>query len=79
MARSAEILPSSLAPRGLNRIQSAAYIGIGPTKFDELVEAGVMPKPKRIGGRVIWDRRRLDEAFSALPGDEEPNEWDAVR
>jgi len=29
-----------------------------------------MPKPKRINARTIWDRKRLDEAFDALPDEE---------
>jgi hypothetical protein len=37
-----------------------------------------MPKPKRIGSRVIWDRVKLDEAFEALPGDEDVNPWDEI-
>lgn len=52
--------------RGLTRQEAADYIGLGTTKFDELVELGKMPKPKRIGARRIWDRWELDAAFSAL-------------
>jgi len=37
-----------------------------------------MPPPKRINSRVIWDRRRLDEAFEALPGDSDANPWDTA-
>lgn len=73
-------LPSALAPRGLSRAQSAAYIGIGATKFDQMVADGRMPKPKRIDGRVLWDRVALDEAFEALPtdgpADQDANPWD---
>jgi predicted DNA-binding transcriptional regulator AlpA len=70
-------LPPSLAPRGLSRVQAAEYIGVGVTKFDEMVGDGRMPRPKRIDGRVVWDRVKLDEAFDAL--DDEAavkNEWD---
>ena len=59
-------LPSSLPPRGLSRLQAAEYIGIGASKFDELVADGRMPKPKRIDSRTVWDRAQLDEAFTAL-------------
>jgi predicted DNA-binding transcriptional regulator AlpA len=72
-------LPVSLPPRGLSRAQAAEYIGVGVTKFDEMVGDGRMPKPKRIDGRVVWDRIKLDEAFAAL--DDEPgpmNEWDSL-
>lgn len=76
------VLPPSLAPRGLSRVQAAAYIGVSPSLFDRMVTEGVMPKPKRFGSRVIWDRWQIDEAFAALPNDDdEPkpaNPWDAV-
>jgi predicted DNA-binding transcriptional regulator AlpA len=67
MSRSgASCLPPSLPPRGLSRTQAAEYIGVGVTKFDEMVNDGRMPKPKRIDGRIVWDRVLLDEAFEAL-------------
>jgi predicted DNA-binding transcriptional regulator AlpA len=70
--------------RGLSRVEAAGYIGTSPSTFDKLVAGGLMPKPKRVLGRVIWDARALDRAFDALPGDgdsadgdsPEPNEWD---
>jgi predicted DNA-binding transcriptional regulator AlpA len=59
---------TGLQPRGLNRTQSAAYIGVGPSRFDRMVADGRMPKPKRVGERgVVWDREQLDSAFAALP------------
>jgi predicted DNA-binding transcriptional regulator AlpA len=60
------ILPTSLPPRGLSRVQSAAYIGVSPTLFDEMVKDGRMPQPVRINSRVLWDRLQLDDAFVAL-------------
>jgi predicted DNA-binding transcriptional regulator AlpA len=66
MPERAIVLPQSLAPRGLSRAQSAAYIGISPTLFDELVKDGRMPQPIRLNSRVLWDRLQLDEAFAAL-------------
>ena len=70
-------LPLSLTPRGLSRVQAAEYIGVGVTKFDEMVDDGRMPRPKRIDGRLVWDRIKLDEAFDALDDDARPkNEWD---
>lgn len=66
-----------LCPRGLSRVQAAAYIGISTTKFDEIVNDGRMPKPRRIDGRKIWDRYELDLAFDVLPRDEvvNPARW----
>jgi hypothetical protein len=74
-------LPPTLAPRGLNRSQAAAYIGVSATKFDELVRDGRMPSPKIIDRRKVWDKYQLDAAFEALPGGEfgefdESSPWD---
>lgn len=68
--RRADVLPISLPPRGLNRVESAAYIGVSTTKFDEMVKDHRMPPAKRVDGRVIWDRKKLDAAFDQLPEDE---------
>lgn len=61
-------------------MQAAAYIGISPSLFDEMVVDGRMPSPKAVNSRRIWDRMALDAAFSALPntGEEwgERNPWD---
>jgi hypothetical protein len=74
------ILPTSLPPRGLSRVQSAAYIGVSPTLFDEMVEDGRMPRPTRINARTVWDRLKLDEAFAALSDDrDDPSDpWGKV-
>ncbi|SOC43780.1 hypothetical protein SAMN05892877_111228 [Rhizobium subbaraonis] len=69
-------LPSA---RGLNRLQSAAYVGVSPSLFDEMVGDGRMPQPKRANARVIWDRRALDRAFDRLPGgspDDDQDGWE---
>ena len=78
-AEATTVLPASLAPRGLKRRWGAAYIGVGPTKWDEMVADGRMPKPKQIDGRKVWDREEIDEAFAALPSEDDPNPWDADR
>lgn len=68
-------------PRGLSREAASLYIGVGLTKFDEMVEDGRMPKPKRIDGRKVWDRFLLDTAFEALPDDGQPlvdPKWNAA-
>jgi hypothetical protein len=35
-----------------------------------------MPCPKRINNRTVWDRKRLDDAFEALPDNGRGNPWD---
>lgn len=76
MARTPDTLPASLAPRGLSRVQAAAYVGVSPSLFDEMVADGRMPGPKRINARTVWDRTQVDEAFAALPDTDEANPWD---
>lgn len=56
-------------PRGLSRAEAARYVGVSPGTFDKLVSDGLMPTPKRVRTRLIYDREALDLAFSAL-GDE---------
>lgn len=64
-------------PRGLNRIEAARYVGVSAGTFDKLVIDGLMPKPKRVRTRLIFDRYALDLAFSALGEDSEStNDWD---
>lgn len=53
-------------PRGLSRDEAARYVGVGTTTFDGLVQDGRMPKPLRLGKRVIWDRLKIDAAFADL-------------
>lgn len=58
--------PNGYPPRGLDRIKAARWIGVSPSKFDELVANKRMPSPKRLDGRVIWDRYVLDAYFDQL-------------
>ena len=53
----------------------AAYIGVSPTTFDDLVREGKMPKPIRIRARTVWDRLQLDEAFVALSDSDANDPW----
>jgi hypothetical protein len=72
--------PDTIAypPRGLSRDEAARYIGVGATKFDEMVADRRMPRPKRVDGRVIWDRIKLDMAFSDLPEEKKVNPLDRM-
>jgi predicted DNA-binding transcriptional regulator AlpA len=73
------VLPPSLAPRGLCRVEAAAYIGVSASLFDRMIEGGMMPKPKHIWGRRVWDRLQLDQAFAAIPSGgkrETVSQWD---
>ena len=53
-----------------------------PGKFDELVGDNIMPSPKRVGSRRLWDVRELDMAFDALPNEKHDSQgttWDDFR
>ena len=65
-----------IEPRGLQREIAARYVGISASKFDSLVNAGRMPRPKLIDRRKIWDRLAIDDAIDALPTDADANPWD---
>jgi excisionase family DNA binding protein len=70
--------PDSIAypPRGLSREGAARYVGVGPSTFDKLIEEGRMPKPLRVGKRVIWDRLKVEAAFAELDEDAGENSID---
>ena len=53
--------------RGFNRSEAANYIGVGTTKFDDLVNQRRMPQPREIDKRTVWDVCELDEYFEQLP------------
>lgn len=59
------------APRGLRREAAAAWVGMSPTKFDELVKEGLFHKGKKVRGCRVWDRYLLDIEFENLPDDDE--------
>jgi hypothetical protein len=68
--------------RGLCREEAAIYVGVSPTLFDEMVADSRMPQPKIINARKVWDLKRLDLAFDALPDRngraETGSRWDTV-
>jgi excisionase family DNA binding protein len=72
--------PDTLAypPRGMSRDEASRYIGVGNTKFDEMVSDGRMPHPKRVDGRVIWDRLKIEAAFTDLPEEKKVNPLDRI-
>ncbi len=59
--------PLGYPPRGMSRDEAARYIGVSPTKFDEMVKDRRMPAGKKVDGRVLWDRVAVDRAFTDLP------------
>ena len=51
-AMSRHAVTIAYAPRGLRREEAARYIGVGASKFDQMVADRQMPKPKKVGGRA---------------------------
>lgn len=66
-ARATTIDAKPIPRRGLSREEAALYVGVSASKFDEMRHDGRMPKGKQIDGRKVWDVRKLDLAFEALP------------
>ena len=74
--------------RGMRRETAAWYVGVSVTKFNEMVADGRMPRRTRVDGCVIWDRLKVDAAFTDLTIDAgknpldrmfEPTPWDRVK
>jgi hypothetical protein len=59
-------LPDSLPPLGLSREAAAEYIGVSPSKLDDMVRDGRMPPPIAIDARRVWDRELIRQAFKRL-------------
>lgn len=60
------------APRGMNADRAAAYCDLSKTKFLELVETGILPQARDLGGVARWDRKSLDAAWDALDNRKKP-------
>jgi predicted DNA-binding transcriptional regulator AlpA len=58
-------------PRAMRAERAAAYLDISRSKFLELVDRGILPKPKMIDSMRMWDRLSLDAAFSECQEPEE--------
>jgi hypothetical protein len=63
--------------RGLSRVEAAMYLGISPSKFDELHKSGRIGPAKILDGRKLYAIEMLDEFFDALPteGDGATEDW----
>jgi hypothetical protein len=53
--------------RGLSRVEAAAYLGISPSKFDQMRADGRIGPARLIDSRKVFDVRMLDEVFDGLP------------
>ena len=76
----AKIQEPLINARGLRADNAAAYLGMGKTKFLELVDNGTIPRPATLGGIRIWDRFDLDAVLEAAKEDtpSERNSFDKI-
>jgi predicted DNA-binding transcriptional regulator AlpA len=58
-----------ISPRGLRADDAAAYLGMGKTKFLDLVDKGTIPRAFTIDRIKIWDRFDLDAVIDAAKED----------
>ncbi|HEV3160094.1 MAG TPA: hypothetical protein VGZ89_08930 [Xanthobacteraceae bacterium] len=65
--------------RGLSRVEAATYLGISPSKFDELRKTGRIGPAKILDSRKLYDIEMLDEFFNSLPEEnhEAADDWTA--
>jgi len=61
------VLPSLPVVFGLSEIEAATSIGVSATTFRQMVVDKIMPSPRMIGARKVWDVDELREAFKAMP------------
>jgi hypothetical protein len=54
-------------PRWMRRVEAARWVGMSPSKFDQLIKEGRLPPPKMIDGVLLWDHYRLDAAVELFP------------
>ena len=75
----ARALARPFVRRGLSRVEAATYLGISPSKFDELRKAHRIAPPKVLDSRLIFTVERLDEFLDSLPDENETRdeEWTA--
>ncbi len=58
-------------PRLMQADLACRYVGWSRNGFLRRV-GETWPEPVRLGGKVLWDRKGLDEAVDRLGGSEEP-------
>ena len=79
MARPRRSITCPREPIALSLEEAAAFVGMSATHFLRLMNEGVMPHPRRAGGRRLWDAEECIAAFRRLPregGMSDPSEAD---
>lgn len=50
------------------RDEAAAALGVSVSTFDDWVVDGLVPKPLKIGGVRLWDKKALETAWDKIAG-----------
>lgn len=74
MPRRADIAAGLPIVFGLDRLQASASVGVSAVTFDQMVDSGLMPRPRVFRTRKIWDVDELRTAFKCLPREGEDAE-----
>jgi predicted DNA-binding transcriptional regulator AlpA len=79
MSRPLSARDLSLPRFALRRDEAAASLAVSPTKFDEWVSDGRMPKGIKIDGVVLWDVTAIREAWERMrDGDNSKSPFDGI-
>ena len=60
-------------PRLLGMPHAAAFLGLSPRSFEKLWRTHQLPQPHRLGRRLLWDIRLLEEYVNELSGLSDPS------
>ena len=63
---------------GLPELEAAVSVGVSITKFREMVAEEIMPKPRDVSGKLVYDVDELRAAFKNMPhqgGEEGVDTW----
>jgi len=68
---------SLVEPQTLGRRDAARFCGVSLATWDRHTAAGKVPRPIRLGGRVLWRRGELQAWLDA--GCPDRRQWDVMR
>lgn len=54
-------------PVALSVAEASAFLGVSENTFRDAVDKGLLPPPRELLGRVLWDAEELHTAFRGLP------------
>ena len=67
LTRVARSLRCAREPVGLSLEGAAALIGVSASLFTRAVQEGLMPRPRRLFGRLLFDADEVITAYRRLP------------